>query len=275
MNQFYWENEWRLQNLKEESFRIRYVMNKTPKWINFVEKKVPETLQNTLEMAFTKAFITVFDKGEVIIEKTYNKEKERRIFKRNVRRLRREDFNTKTFRKFERQARRTINWNLGISLIEGIGLGVAGCGIPDIPIFVSLLLKSIYEISISYGFSYSNNQEKLFILKLIDTALLSGKELREKDEDVDQLIDELCEGINCKVQEDDFLVELKITRQIDHSAHALSHELLYGKFLQGMTFIGIIGGITDFICLKRITNYVMLKYKRRFLLYQMEKELHD
>ena len=65
---------------------------------------------------------------------------------------------------------------------------------------------------------------------------------------------------------EEFVTELQIVRQIDDSAKALSHELLYGKFVQSMTFVGVVGGTADFTCLKRVTDYAKLKYKRRFLL---------
>ncbi len=274
MSQFSWENEWRLQKLKEESFVVGHIMDKTPKWVKFVEKKVPATLQKTLETAFNKAFVTVFEKGSKLIEKTYRKERQVELFKEHERDIYNEGFNGKTLRKFERQAKRTRAKNLTITTFEGIGFGIVGLGIPDIPIFVSVMLKSIYEIALSYGFSYSTDKERLFILKLIDTALKSGDELRKKDTDMNKLIRRYYEEDNAGEEEqtDAFVVELQIKRQIDSSAKALSHELLYGKFLQGSTFIGVVGGTADVTCLKRITDYAALKYKRRFLLRQFPDE---
>lgn len=272
MSKFSWENEWRLQELREESFLVKHVMDKTTKWMRLAEKKMPDTLQSTLESGFNKAFVMVFEKGAALIEKTYNKDKQESVFKENEKALDSQEFNTKTVKKFERQAKRTIYKNLAITSVEGVGMGLAGVGIPDIPIFVSVLLKSIYEIAISYGFSYTSEKEKLFILKIIEAALKSGDSLRKKNEEVDKLIERYYkeETIPEQVGEmDEFVVELQIMRQIDRSAEALSHELLYGKFVQGMTFVGVIGGTADFTCLKRVTDYAALKYKRRFLLRQI------
>ena len=274
MSQFSWENEWRLQKLKEESFMVGHIMDKTPGWVKFVEKKVPATLQKTLETAFTKAFVTVFEKGSGLIEKTYRKQRHERLFQEHERGIHEEGFNGKALRRFERQAKRTAAKNLTITTVEGIGFGIVGLGIPDIPIFVSVMLKSIYEIALSYGFSYSTDKEKLFILKLIDAALKSGETLRKKDTDMNKLIRRYFEEEETAEEETDpFVVELQIKRQIDSSAEALSHELLYGKFLQGSTFIGVIGGTADFTCLKRITDYAALKYKRRFLLRQLPETI--
>ncbi len=274
MSQFSWENEWRLQKLKEESFMVGHIMDKTPGWVKFVEKKVPATLQKTLETAFTKAFVTVFEKGSGLIEKTYRKQRHERLFREHERDIHKEGFNGKSLRRFERQAKRTAAKNLTITTVEGIGFGIVGLGIPDIPIFVSVMLKSIYEIALSYGFSYSTDKEKLFILKLIDAALKSGETLRKKDADMNKLIRRYFEEEEtAEAETDPFVVELQIKRQIDSSAEALSHELLYGKFLQGSTFIGVIGGTADFTCLKRITDYATLKYKRRFLLRQLPETM--
>lgn len=272
MSKFSWENEWRLQELREESFLVKHVMDKTTKWMRLAQKKMPDTLQSTLESGFNKAFVMVFEKGAALIEKTYNKDKQESMFKENERAMDSQEFTAKSVKKFERQAKRTIYKNLAITSVEEVGMGLAGVGIPDIPIFVSVLLKSIYEIAISYGFSYTSEKEKLFILKIIEAALKSGDFLRKKNEEVDKLIERYYkeEIMPEQVGEtDEFVVELQIMRQIDRSAEALSRELLYGKFVQGMTFVGVIGGTADFTCLKRVTDYAALKYKRRFLLRQI------
>lgn len=269
MNWFSWDNEWRLHGLKEESYIVKYVMDKTAKWVKLVEKKVPDTLQNTLETAFNKAFVTVFEKGAAIIEKTYNKEKQQNLYKEHEKALDDENFNAKSIKKFEKQAKHNTTKNLAITSLEGVGLGLFGVGLPDIPIFVSVLLKSIYEIAISYGFEYTTDKEKLFILRMIDTSLKSGSVLREKDTELNKLIDRYHQEEKEDAKLDDmaeFVTELQIVRQIDDSAKTLSHELLYGKFVQSMSFIGVIGGTADFTCLKRVTDYAKLKYKRRFLL---------
>lgn len=271
MGQYAWENEWRLQELKENSFIAKHAMDKTAKWVKLVESKVPDTLQSTLEAAFNKAFVAVFEKGGALIEKTYNKDKQERIFKENEKELNIELFNPKSIKRFERQAKRTVLKNLSITTAEGVGLGVFGVGLPDIPLFVSVLLKSIYEIAISYGFSYTADQEKLFILKIIDTSLQSGEGLKNKNQEINQLIYsyDMEKSGDCHMDKmNEFVTELQIIRQIDHSAQALSNELLYGKFVQSMTFVGVIGGTADVTCLKRVTDYAALKYRRRFLLQQ-------
>ncbi len=272
---FSWENEWRYQKLKEESFLTKHILDKTPKWVRFVRRKIPASLQRTLESAFCKAFFMVFQKGTGLIEKTYKKDAQKHTFKSSSKKLRKEGFTAAGVRRFDRQAKNTVYKNLAISTFEGLALGLGGMGIPDIPIFVSVMLKSIYEIAISFGFGYTSQEEQIFILKLIDTALKSGDELRKKNDELNKMIDIMAETDfknvsnnmdNNKKTSDEEVLKLMVTRQIDTSAEALSRVLLYGKFVQGKAIIGIIGGMNDVTCLKRITDYAVIKYKRRFLL---------
>ncbi|MBR5792238.1 MAG: EcsC family protein, partial [Ruminiclostridium sp.] len=53
--------------------------------------------------------------------------------------------------------------------------------------------------------------------------------------------------------------------QIRQTAGALSKELLYMKFLQGIPLVGAVGGVYDVVYMKNITEYAKIKYQRRFL----------
>lgn len=61
--------------------------------------------------------------------------------------------------------------------------------------------------------------------------------------------------------------KLVISRQdqMKRTADALSKELLYLKFVQGLPIVGVLGGVSDIIYQRKITEYASLKYKRRFL----------
>ena len=45
-----------------------------------------------------------------------------------------------------------------------------------------------------------------------------------------------------------------------------NQELLYLKFVQGIPIVGVVGGLSDMVYQKKISDYAALKYKRRFLL---------
>ena len=57
-----------------------------------------------------------------------------------------------------------------------------------------------------------------------------------------------------------------LNEQIHRTAKALADAMLYAKFLQGMPVVGAVGGLTDMTVLKHMTEYAMLKYRRRYLL---------
>ena len=133
-------------------------------------------------------------------------------------------------------------------------MGLIGVGIPDIPVFTGMLLKSLYETALSYGYDYDRMDEKYFILLLIGAALRSGDELKAADERVNYFIEHGAEP-----DDETMKTEVKI------AAEGLSGELLYMKFLQGIPIVGAGGGAYDPIYIDRITRYAAMKYNRRFL----------
>ena len=140
------------------------------------EGVVPVKLQETLDKAFVKAFGVIFEQGIGIIEKTYKKDELQKEFQIN------EYANEihkskKSLKAFEKKAGSADRINLLISGTTGIGMGILGIGIPDIPIFTAMVLKSIYEIALSYGFEYESEAERRVILMLIQGAegeIISG-----------------------------------------------------------------------------------------------------
>ena len=134
-------------------------------------------------------------------------------------------------------------------------MGILGVGIPDIPVFTGFIMKSIYEIALSYGFSYDTMEEKRFILLLIKGAVSCGDDMLTVNRLIDEYIES--EAMPSGYSEAD---------QIIKTAAGLSKELLYMKFLQGIPVVGAVGGLYDAVYMKRINEYANLKYKKRFLL---------
>lgn len=216
-----------------------------------LDQVVPDQLKGTLDAAFYKAFQLVFEKGGTVIEKTYRKEDGEYRQKLNAYAAELKE-SRKNLKAFSRQAGATKAKNLLISGVEGIGTGVFGIGIPDIPLFTGVILKSLYEIAVSYGYAYESGREQVFLLEIIKTALERGGELAEDNERINRWI----EGTGS-------LEEKQVVMR--KAANRLSEELLYMKFVQGLPIIGIAGGLSDCVYLKRITDYAELKYRRRFL----------
>lgn len=250
-----WEKEWTALEKKEARYLMRRREEKTSSALQQkLEEKIPEKLEDTLNTAFIKAFDLVFEKGTGLIEKTYNKDQQKtdyqvREYAAGLKESR------KTVKAFGRQSQGTRMKNLMISGVEGVGLGLLGIGLPDIPLFTAVILKSVYEIALSYGFEYESEKEQWFILKMIETALKKGEELERNNSLLNAWIDQNGIGETVKGRKE----------QSKETAAALAEALLYMKFLQGIPVVGVAGGAADTVYLKKITDYAELKYKRRFL----------
>ncbi len=254
------QKEWeRLE--KQEILYLQKRMEKNDSKLNqLLAGKVPENLQNTLDNAFAKAFYMVFENGTGIIEKTYKKEELQKEYQINEYAAKVRD-NRKSLKVFSKKASGAGNLNLLLSGVSGIGLGVLGIGLPDIVLFTGLMLKSIYEIALHYGFEYEEENEKRFILLLIQGALSHGEDLQQ-----------INSVVNAYIEKGTYWENKSMDESIQAAAGCLSKELLYMKFLQGIPIIGAAGGAYDAIYMKQIVKYAEMKYRRRFYIKQKGKQ---
>jgi len=253
------QKEWAKLQKQEAAYLAKRMEKTDSKMVQLLEKKVPPNLQNTLDAAFSKAFYVVFEKGTGVIEKTYKKEELQKSYQINeyAAKVR---ANRKSLKAFSKKAAGAGNVNLLVSGVSGIGLGILGIGIPDIVLFTVLMLKSVYEIALNYGFDYEEEEEKLFILLLIRGALSYGKDLEEINSE-----------INFYIENGRYNREVDRDSCIKETAGCLSKELLYMKFLQGIPIVGAAGGVYDAIYMKHVVKYAELKYRRRF--YEKQRKM--
>ncbi|MBE7043954.1 MAG: EcsC family protein [Ruminococcaceae bacterium] len=218
-----------------------------------LQKKIPEGLNHTLQNAFSKAFGLIFKHGIEIIEKTYNKDNitaESDIQKFAIDRI----GNRREIRKLRRTAEKSDFLNLSITTVEGIGLGALGIGLPDVVLFLGMVLKGIYEVSLRYGYDYELPSEKYFILKLMGTALSKNEEWEKRNGELDKMLQALPQ-VN----------ETAIELEIEETSGLFATDMLVLKFIQGIPVIGMVGGVFNPIYYKKILNYVQLKYYKRYL----------
>lgn len=239
---------------QEEKFLAKNRERKDLPLNRFLQDKIPDKLQGTLEAAFAKAFSLIFEKGTGVIEKTYHKEE---LEKRSSIRQYAADVrgDRKSLKSFSRQAAGSGAGNTLASAAAGVGMGLLGIGIPDIPFLTGMMLRSIYETALHYGFSYDTEEEKRFILLLIQGAMTHGERLERVNEKLNFFMEHGC-----------FSQEEGMDEMIRRTAGILSDELLYMKFLQGIPIAGVIGGAGDAVYMNRISEYARLKYHRRFCL---------
>ena len=238
---------------KESKFIRKALLKRNSKIDSLLKEKVPKNLQNTLDDTFTKAFKLVFENGTNFIEKTYKKEEIEKDYKVGEFAVNLIE-NKKNLKSFSKNASKTNLANSLLSGALGIGMGALGIGIPDIIVFTSFILRSIYEISLNYGFDYNDENEKKFILLLIRASITKGTKILEINNELNYFI------TNGK-----FSSDITLDDYIKDTAKALSKELLILKFIQGIPIIGIIGGASDFIYINQINEYALLKYNQRFL----------
>lgn len=223
--------------------------------VDKVGSYVPKGLKDTLDTAFYKAFKMIFEKGTKIIEKSYNKNKIQSNHNIN-------DFsfgkvkNRKNLRKIDKHAVRSKFINTSISTIEGAGLGLLGMGLPDIPLFTAMILKTIYEIALNYGYMYESDDEKLYILNLINAALTNG-EIQEK---YNRRVDAIAYNINKNIP-----MKYNMDKEMQRTSGILSDSMLTSKFVQGIPIVGAVGSIANYKVINKISNYSSIKYKKRYL----------
>lgn len=228
--------------------------NMTTPYKDKIEAKIPAGLNNTLQVSFSKAFSIVFKHGVGIIEKGYNKEEI--AADHDIRNYAiQKKGNRRELRKLKNSAAKSDFINMSVTTLEGIGLGVLGIGLPDIVLFIGMVLKGIYEVSLRYGYNYDSSAEKYLILKMMGTALSKGEEWEINNKKVDEI---LCSP--------PFVSEDVINKEIENTARLFATDMLVTKFIQGLPVVGVIGGALNPVYYSRILNYVRLKYQKRYLI---------
>ena len=247
------EKEWQTLQKREGKFLAARAEKQDSLLNQKLAEKVPTGLQDTLDTAFFKAFTLIFEKGTGVIEKTYRRDQLEQTYQVNQYA---HDLsqNRKTLKAFSKGAKSAGTKGVLLSGASGIGMGLLGVGLPDIPLFTGMILRTVYEIALGYGYNYDTEEERYFILLLIQGAVSHGDILTQIDGQLNGfIINPVLPGGYHKES------------QIQAAAGALSKELLYMKFLQGIPVVGAIGGVYDVVYMKQITEYAKLKYQRRFL----------
>ena len=243
---------------KEASLRKRADRGKKDSWKQSLEQRIPEKAMTRLEKAFATAFSLVFEKGTGVIEKSYRKERLEEMYAVRdfaVQKTR----SRKSLKELKRGAASTHRKNLAVTTAEGVGLGTLGIGLPDIVVFVSVLLKGIYETALQYGFDYESPEERALILKMMEGALARQEDWVRVNDEVDRLL--LQETLPGAEPE-------QLREQMERTAKAFSLDMLLLKFLQGIPVVGILGGMGNPVYYQKVMGYVQLKYRKRYLLKQ-------
>ena len=243
---------------QEKKLQKAFVKAKDPAWKTALGDKIPKKVYTGLESTFCKAFSLVFNQGRVVIEKSYSKEnlQENHTIRDFAVKLK---GGRKELKAVNKSAKRSDSLNLVVTTAEGLALGALGIGVPDIVLFISTLLKGVFETALNYGFDYDLPEEQYMILNMMAASLITGGERPEWDEMIDGMIVEMPREVSQAVLEE----------QIRETASVFAMDMLLLKFIQGLPVVGIIGGVGNPIYYNRVLKYVQLKYRKRYLLKQI------
>ncbi len=220
-----------------------------------IEGIIPQQLKSTLNAAFYKGFQLIFEKGNPFIEKTYDKEKLSLDFDVNDYALNKK-LNQRHMKRLDKTSNQSKLINSSFSVVEGGVLGFLGIGIPDIPLFLAVIIRTLNEIALSYGFDYETEEEKTYMLLLINGAI-SKKELQlECNKQVEALGSQIDQNI---------VSEINFDEQMHVTSDLFSEALLTAKFIQGIPIVGAVGGVINYNIIHKISSYARIKYKKRYL----------
>ncbi|WP_071432260.1 EcsC family protein [Angelakisella massiliensis] len=221
-----------------------------------VEQHLPSQGVAAAEAAFQKGFGMLFEQGLPLVEKTAGGEKRRLWGRENARQLEQEP-SLSRLKEMDRQARGAMTQNQAVTLAEGGGLGLLGVGIPDIPLFLGMMLRTLCQIGASYGFDFQSPGERLYLLSLIRLSVSKGKERLTAAQETDRLAHWL-DGEGAPPQEAE-------QESIARTSHLLAGQITSLKLLQGVPVVGVLGGAANLNILTALGETARLKYRQRRL----------
>lgn len=245
---------------QEQALRQKALRAKPPAWKEALEQRVPQKIRTSFESGFRKGFTIVFASGRPIIEKSYRKEELKAShavhdYAMQIKGGRKE------WRQLRREAKQADWLNLAATTAEGVGLGALGIGLPDIVLFLGMVLRGIYETALHYGFDYEERWEQLLILKMMAAALSTGEDWERRHSELDALLKVQAQEVSGQTFAD----------QLDQTASVFAVELLTLKFVQGLPVVGVLGGAANPLYYARVMKYVRCQYEKRYLQKQLNR----
>lgn len=247
--------EFRALQRKEDRIMTAALKARQPGWKKILETKVPEKVYAGLNSAFAKGFSLVFQHGRKVIELTYKKEK---AVQNHIDRSQgfQSSGSRKEVKQMHKKAGKASRINMVMTTVEGVGLGALGIGMPDIVLFLSTVLRGIYETALHYGFEYETRFEQMLILKMMAASLSTGEEWFCRNKEVNDWI----------LTGERPVSDMDFQAQIQETASVFAVDMLLLKFIQGLPVVGLLGGAANPLYYHKIIQYTQMKYKRRYLL---------
>ena len=221
-----------------------------------LRSRIPNSVRNNLEYAFEKAFTLLFGpEGTRFLEHTYARKKleqQARIWQAPLSPAQAR----KALSAMERSAGLTGAAEQAAAGAEGVALGLLGIGLPDIPVLLAWLLRSLYQTATRYGIAYNSPAERVYLLLVLQGALSEGEDRIALSARADRL---------GRAIDHDWAAQFHLEEEIRKTSLLLSEQLLLIKFVQGFPVVGAVAGLSNLSMSSAVSEYGSLKYKKRFL----------
>lgn len=227
----------------------------THTWRSKIENKIPEKLEGTLVTAFTAAFKVVFEEGQPLIKKTFDEQvlKTEYVDKRVGMQTKGD---RSLIKKLRRAAEKRHLVSLGVATTEGVGLGILGIGLPDIPILIGNMIRTCTVSAKGHGINTDRRDEQVYMLRLIRLAALPSSEREIPNAELDELGASIDKGID---------QPLDLETEMQKTAEQLAMTMLFSRFVMGMPVVGVAGGLYNPVIISQLHQLAEIKYEIRLL----------
>lgn len=257
-----------LQNVEKEMtlnharylrfFRIRRekVSAKGPMHpVQMAADSLPTLHRETLEMAFYQSLAFLMNPQEDILANFICREELEEKFHQLDRAVD-HDPGFRALGHMEREAARLNNMDFSAAALEGLGFGTVGIGSPETVILCALMLRTLYETGLVYGFNIDHPWEKDLALMLFSAAFSSGEDAYREQRELTRVLKDLADGITPEIDRE---------RRMHTAAARMAGSMSLQKFVQGIPVIGAAGLFFNTAAMNRLQTLSRCVYKQRYL----------
>lgn len=250
-------NDW----LSVEASRFKKVMGITRKPMEYVYKKVPESIREGVATAILKVLTSMRDgtAGVVKAETVYQRIEEHHgpidhevgIIKVGVRKL-------------DKACFEGLRKSKNVCTVEGAATGAVGLPgiVLDVPALYGLLFHMIQEVALCYGYDVEPEEEKAHILKILNIGHHMERADKKKGmEELESIQDMIRDGVPVGDVE-----KFAVQKGLQTMARHLSLALLQRKLAQSVVLVGgVIGAGVNRKLAGEVGEVAHHAYRRRFL----------
>lgn len=220
-----------------------------------LNEKIPEKLEDTLNTAFVAAFKMVFQEGKTLIKKTYDDDvlKKEYVEKRMSAQTKGD---RSLIQRLRKPGEKRYLKSLGVATTEGVGLGLLGIGLPDIPILIGNMIRTCSVSAQSHGLDADRVDEQVYMLRLIRLAAMPMEERKDCNSALDALGNAIDAGRNA---------QLDLQSEMQETADRLSMTMLFSRFVMGLPIVGVAGGLYNPMIISQLHRLAEVKYESRLL----------